>query len=258
LRTKLNRAKMFFPSVPARDEVKPEADRAQTSIKSFGQLHNRDVKGLLPLACRTDKPAVKRAAPTNADNCAATVPKKRKASAARGIGIWLRISFVIGELKGDEGRTARVRAMLQDVVDGAFHVKVLFGYEQKGVEWFEKKLAGEENPSQGPLARRGEDGKTKYIKLSAGEKHAATQVYDSLIAAGWTSRAAINHMHENFDRFCNGSSSSISSWRNAQSAGSNNSEQIAQDDNRKAGAPPVVPQEIKDEIKKKVRVAYDL
>ena len=85
-------------------------------------------------------------------------------------------SFAVGEFKGDAGRTARDRAMLlDDVVEAAFHVKVLFGYEQKGADWIQKKLDGEDNPDQGPLARRGEDGKTKYIKLSADEEQTAVQ-----------------------------------------------------------------------------------
>ena len=189
--------------------------------------------------------------PAKVNSCAAPASKKRKASGARGIGTWVEVSFVVGELKGDAGKSARERAMLlDDVVEAAFHVKVLFGYELKGADWIQKKLDGEDNPDQSPLARRGEDGKTKYIKLSADEKQTVVQVYDSLLAAGWSVRETIKHMHEKLDRYRNVSASSISSWRKAQAAGSHNE--------RKAGAPPVVLSEIKDQIEEKVCDAHCL
>lgn len=245
---------MFCPSLPAREDSHSDEEDKQTSILSYGTVYKRDVLGLLPLAARSNKPAVSRKSAPQADSCsAAAAPKKRAAHAARGIGKWVTVSLVVGELKGDEGRTARDRAMLRgDIVEPASYVKLMLGYQEKGAEWIEKRLAGECNPKEGPLAKRGEDGKTKYIKLSADEKQTAVQMYDQMVADGWSSRQAIAHMQSSIDRFRNVSPSSISGWRKAAAAEGNNGEQAGEEQKRKAGSPPVVPPDVRQAIKDKV------
>ena len=91
------------------------------------------------------------------------------------------IILIIGELKGDEGRTARDRAMLLgEVAEPGSYIKVVLGFERKGKTWIEKQLAGETDPAERALAKRGAHGKTKCIKLSAEEKQVA-QMYDSVM-----------------------------------------------------------------------------
>ena len=172
---------MFQPDVPQRPLAELDAS-GQSNIKAFGTVHKRDVNGLLPLAARSIlQPVAKKHTPAVARPAQKAPQIEAKAAAARGVGQWITVTLIIGELKGDEGRTARDRAMLLgDVAEPASYVKVVLGFERKGKAWIEKMLAAETDPAEGALAKRGADGKTKYIKLSAEEKQTAVQIYDSV------------------------------------------------------------------------------
>jgi hypothetical protein len=233
---------MFTPSVPRREE---EVDAVQTSIRSFGTIYQRDIFGLLPVDAGSNKLAVVNDPPKKPDRRTAAVGKRPVSTGIRGVRKWVAVTFVIGELKGDEGRTARDRAMLCDaVVEASSYVKVVLGYKDKGADWIEQRLKGVQNPDEGPLARRGADGKTKYIKLSPDEKMIAVQMHDQMIAEGWSSRETIKHLQLTIGRFRNVVASSITAWRKPEE--SNNGAQV------KLGAPPVVTPDIRQAIKEKV------
>jgi hypothetical protein len=240
---------MFRPSIPARDVSVSELERAVTRISAFGTLHHRGANGVLPVELLESRKSAPRKKPDS--SCA------KKCKAARGIRQWIKVSFVVGELGGDQGRTLRDRGMLRgDVLEPAVYIKVMFGFEQKGAQWIEDRLAGEELPDEGPLARRGTDGRTKYIKLSADEKKTAVQMYDQLIAAGWSARAALNHMKDSYDRYRNMAASSITAWRSTMAGQSNNSGKTDEAHKRKAGAPPSIPGEVRDKVNEKVCCAF--
>lgn len=254
---------MFQPDVPQRPLAELDAS-GQSNIKAFGSVHKRDVNGLLPLAARSIlQPVAKKHTPAVARPAQKAPQIEAKAAAARGVGQWITVTLIIGELKGDEGRTARDRAMLLgDVAEPASYVKVVLGFERKGKAWIEKMLAGETDPAEGALAKRGADGKTKYIKLSAEEKQTAVQIYDSVLEQGYSARRALQHMQTSVLRFANVSASSVSAWRKSeQTAGDNNSADLVATASGKAahrGAPAVVPQEVRDEVKRKVRTCLGL
>jgi hypothetical protein len=234
---------IFCPSVPRREKSEEEVDAAQTSIRSFVTVHKCDMFDSLPVAARSIKPAAAKAPPTKPDRRTAAVAKSRVSTGTRGVRIWITLTFVIGELKGDEGRTARDRAMLcNSVVEASSYVKVVLGYKDKGTDWIEQRLKGVQNPEEGSLARRGEDGKTKYIKLSQDEKTIAVQMHDQMIADGWSSRDTIKHLQSTIERFRNVVASSITAWRKAGDNGAKD----------KRGAPPVVPPHIRQAVKDKV------
>ena len=81
---------------------------------------------------------------------------------------------------------------------------MVVGFERKGKAW--KKIAGEIDLAEG--AKRGADGKTKYIKLSAEEKQTAVQIDDSVLQQGHSARQALQHMQTSVLRFANVSASS--------------------------------------------------
>jgi hypothetical protein len=148
-----------------------------------------DVFVLLPVAARSNKLAVVKSRQrilTDARPLLQHVGKRRVSAGPRGVSKWVTVTFVIVELKGDEGRRiARDRAMLCDaVVVARSDVKVVVGYKDKGADWIEQRLKSVQNPDEGPLARRGADGKTMYIKLSPDEKTIAVQMHDQKIAEG--------------------------------------------------------------------------
>jgi hypothetical protein len=118
---------MFCPSVPRREKSEEEV---QTSMITFGQVYQCDMLGLLPVAARSNKPAVVKAPPTKPDRRKVNVGNPRVSTGTRGVRRWVTVTFVIGEFKGDEGRVARDRAMLCDaVVEASSYVKVVPGYK---------------------------------------------------------------------------------------------------------------------------------
>jgi hypothetical protein len=182
----------------------------QTSIASFGQGYQRDMFGLLPVAARSNTPGVVQAPPTKPDRRKATVGKPRASTSTRGVRKWVTVTSVIGELKGDEGRIARDRAMLCEVVvEASSYVKEVPGYKDKVADWIEQRLKGVQNPEEGPSARRSEDGKTKYVKLSSDEKTIAVQMHDQMIAEGWSSLGTMTFLYSTIQRFRNVVASSI-------------------------------------------------
>jgi hypothetical protein len=187
---------MFCPSVPRREKSEEVLDVVQTSVVSFGQGYQRDMLGLRPVAARSNKPGVVKAPPTKPARRKATTGKPRESSGTRGVRKWVTVTFVIGELKGAEGRIARDRAMLCEVVvEANSYVKEVPGYKDMVTDWIEQRLKGVQSPEEGPPARQSEDGKTKYVKLSLDEKTIADQMHDQMNAEGWSALKTMTFLH---------------------------------------------------------------
>jgi hypothetical protein len=151
--------------------------------------------GLLSVAARSNKPTVVKDPPTKPDRRTAADGKRRVSTGTRGGRKWITVTLVFGKRQGDEGRIARDTAMLCDDVEASSYVKVVLGYKDKVADWVEQRLKGVQNPEEGHLARRGEGGKTKYVKLSPDEKTITIQMHDQMIAEGWSSRETIKHFN---------------------------------------------------------------
>lgn len=247
---------MFVICAP---EIDQPVEPSQTCITSFGSIYKRDSDGLLPecILEQLSRSAIVRQ-PRPVPELPGPMPSTPPVLSASGVAKWVSLTFVVGKLEGDAARLERDKAMLLGDFDSegkVGYVRVTLGYETKTKAWIKQRLEGVSEPDEGPIAKRGSDGESKYVKLSPNEKQTAVEIFDALIKGGYGVRKAVKHMQENYQRFRNVSAASIKSWRSPGTAAEiNNSEeeQPGPSNSVTRGAPPQVPEHVRQAIKDKV------